>query len=105
VFATILDKVYATGRKVAKDFKQNMPQLCSMRSYRDGITRPNHKPHNIQSYLILDPKSDFNGDGEADIFWTNANTGQTALWEMDGSTIRQATFLTQLPLGWRAYTH
>jgi hypothetical protein len=25
VFATILDKVYATGRQVAKDFKQNMP--------------------------------------------------------------------------------
>ncbi len=30
---------------------------------------------------------DFNGDGNSDILWQNANTGQVSIWEMDGSAL------------------
>ena len=30
---------------------------------------------------------DFNGDGKADILWRNTNTGQNAIWLMNGTTL------------------
>ncbi len=30
---------------------------------------------------------DFNGDGNADILWRNALTGEVYIWQMNGTTI------------------
>ncbi|HEY9907909.1 MAG TPA: hypothetical protein V6D18_09950, partial [Thermosynechococcaceae cyanobacterium] len=33
--------------------------------------------------------SDFTGDGLADILWRNDANGDTTLWELDGTSLRQ----------------
>lgn len=37
--------------------------------------------------------ADFNGDSQADVFWSNRITGQTALWFLGNNGIRNAVFL------------
>ncbi|MEM7554956.1 MAG: VCBS repeat-containing protein [Cyanobacteria bacterium P01_A01_bin.84] len=44
--------------------------------------------------------TDFDGDGKADLFWTNTENGERHIWLMDGTTVRQKTFLQTLDLAW-----
>jgi Ca2+-binding RTX toxin-like protein len=37
---------------------------------------------------------DFNRDGSTDILWRNGATGQNAVWQMNGTNLSQATFIT-----------
>jgi hypothetical protein len=45
---------------------------------------------------------DFNGDGKADILWRNNNNGNVAIWEMNGTTVLNASTATfgNMPLTW-----
>ncbi|MGI0486044.1 DUF4347 domain-containing protein [Pantanalinema rosaneae CENA516] len=46
---------------------------------------------------------DFNGDGEADLVWRNSQSGENAIWFMNGTTHLSATLLTlaQADPGWK----
>jgi hypothetical protein len=45
---------------------------------------------------------DANGDGKADIFWYNTQSRQTAVWEMDGTTLLAGSGVLSVtaPSGW-----
>jgi hypothetical protein len=47
-------------------------------------------------------KPDFNGDGRTDLFWRSPVTGQTAIWLMEGTQLKQGSFLADVPIvgGW-----
>ena len=44
-------------------------------------------------------KSDFNGDGKADVLWQNTS-GSRALWLMNGTTSAAACFLPSVATSW-----
>jgi hypothetical protein len=51
---------------------------------------------------------DFNGDGKTDVAWRNFNTGESAIWIMDGPNIVNGGFAPPSPdgtdpLGWQPY--
>lgn len=46
-------------------------------------------------------RNDVNGDGKADLVWRNTNTGATAIWLMNGSTIASFGSLGMVSLGWK----
>ncbi|MGD1875582.1 MAG: FG-GAP repeat domain-containing protein [Mastigocoleus sp.] len=43
---------------------------------------------------------DFNGDGKADLFWTNTDNGERQVWLMDGTTVLQKNSLVSLSGNW-----
>jgi hypothetical protein len=47
-------------------------------------------------------KPDFNGDGKTDLFWRSPVTNQTAIWLMDGTQLKQSSFLVDVSsvAGW-----
>jgi FG-GAP-like repeat len=45
-------------------------------------------------------KSDFNGDGKADVLWQNTS-GSRALWLMNGSTFGNSIFLPSVATSWK----
>jgi len=46
-------------------------------------------------------RSDFNGDGKADILWQNSVTGERSIWIMNGTT---RTSSVSLPTLWTAWS-
>jgi hypothetical protein len=47
-------------------------------------------------------KGDYDGDGKADIFWTNTVTGEHAIWLMNGITTSAGRSLGVIPVQWTA---
>jgi hypothetical protein len=45
-------------------------------------------------------RSDFNGDGEADILWQNGSTGQRVVWLMNGTALQSTVSLGTVPTSW-----
>ena len=45
-------------------------------------------------------KSDFNGDGKADVLWQNSS-GSRALWLMNGATFGSSIFLPSVAISWK----
>src|SRR6266699_5468026 len=45
-------------------------------------------------------RSDFNGDGKADILWQNNSTGQRVIWLMNGTTHQSTVSLGTVPTSW-----
>jgi hypothetical protein len=45
-------------------------------------------------------RSDFNGDGKADILWQNTSTGQRLIWLMNGTTFQSTASLGTVPTSW-----
>src|SRR5439155_1389283 len=45
-------------------------------------------------------RSDFNGDGKADILWQNSSTGQRVIWLMNGTTHQSTVNLGTVPTSW-----
>ena len=45
-------------------------------------------------------KSDFNGDGQADILWQNAASGARAIWFMNGTTFGSSSYLPAVATSW-----
>ncbi|PYJ19490.1 MAG: hypothetical protein DME99_12390, partial [Verrucomicrobia bacterium] len=45
-------------------------------------------------------KSDFNGDGKADILWQNSSTGQRVIWLMDGTALQSVVNLGTVATSW-----
>ena len=43
---------------------------------------------------------DFNGDGKADILWTNTVTGDRAMWLMNGVSAISTAIMATVPLDW-----
>jgi hypothetical protein len=43
---------------------------------------------------------DFDGDGKADLIWTNTQTGERSMWLMDGSGIKAGASLGVVPVEW-----
>src|SRR5439155_12406873 len=50
--------------------------------------------------VALPVKSDFNGDGKADILWQNSSTGQRLIWLMNGTTRTSAVSLGFVATSW-----
>ena len=46
---------------------------------------------------------DYNGDGKADILWTNATTGEHAMWLMNGLSAGSGASLGTVPVEWQAH--
>jgi alpha-N-arabinofuranosidase len=46
--------------------------------------------------------ADFNGDGRADILWSNTSTGDRYLWLMNGGSLVTSAFLGTIPPQWTA---
>jgi hypothetical protein len=42
------------------------------------------------AWVIVDAKSDYNGDGKSDILWRNSTTGQVYEYQMNGTQIAQS---------------
>ncbi len=55
VFVSMLDKIYATGRKVTQEFSK-LWKLCLTITCGNGITQPSHQCNICGAYLIHDPK-------------------------------------------------
>jgi hypothetical protein len=47
------------------------------------------------------PYSDFNGDGRSDILWRHLQTGENALYQMNGGTIEQKLPISVTPIGYK----
>jgi len=62
----------ATGADSASGITFNAPYVAN---YVAAVVQP------------TGARSDFNGDGKADILWRNASTGQVIMWLMNGSSI------------------
>jgi hypothetical protein len=45
-------------------------------------------------------RSDFNGDGKADIFWQNTSSGQRIIWLMNGTKLQSAVNLGTVGTSW-----
>ena len=45
-------------------------------------------------------RSDFNGDGQADILWQNSSTGERVIWFMNGTTYAGQANLPTVPTVW-----
>ncbi len=45
-------------------------------------------------------RSDFNGDGKADILWQNSSTGERVIWLMNGTTFQSQVNLPTVPTVW-----
>ena len=43
---------------------------------------------------------DYNGDGKADILWTNTITGERAMWLMNGLTTSDGGTMGVVPVAW-----
>ncbi|HVU18678.1 MAG TPA: glycoside hydrolase family 44 protein [Candidatus Didemnitutus sp.] len=43
---------------------------------------------------------DFNGDGKADVIWTNTGTGDRALWYLNGTAVGTFGYLAGIPTAW-----
>ncbi|MEO6996083.1 MAG: FG-GAP-like repeat-containing protein, partial [Lacunisphaera sp.] len=46
------------------------------------------------------PLGDFDGDGKADLVWTNTVTGERSMWLMDGSGMKAGASLGVVPVEW-----
>jgi hypothetical protein len=46
-------------------------------------------------------KGDFNGDGNPDILWRNASTGQNLVWYMNGTTVAGTALIDSCDLNWK----
>jgi len=44
---------------------------------------------------------DVNGDGKADLVWRHMQTGDVAVWLMDGAMVTQGPVVATVPLQWR----
>ncbi|PYK03636.1 MAG: hypothetical protein DME66_11585, partial [Verrucomicrobia bacterium] len=45
-------------------------------------------------------RSDFNGDGQADILWQNSATGERSIWIMSGTTYAGSVSLPTVSTAW-----
>jgi hypothetical protein len=62
------------------------------------------QPVNVAAGWSIVATADFNGDGKIDFLLQNSNTGQVAIWFMDGTTFVSDTVLSQkvsYAAGWR----
>ncbi|NJL10097.1 MAG: VCBS repeat-containing protein, partial [Calothrix sp. SM1_7_51] len=50
---------------------------------------------------IIAGAGDVNSDNKADIFWRNEDTGENAIWLMDGIKLVQGRFIETLPTRWK----
>jgi hypothetical protein len=73
---------------------------------RGGITlnltfTPSSTPPTVLAQLHT---ADFNGDGKADILWSNTSTGDRYVWLMNGGTVTASIFLGTLATAWTPAT-
>jgi ELWxxDGT repeat protein len=53
-------------------------------------------------YKYVPTKRDFNRDGNSDLIWRNATTGDTYVWDMNNQTIQASSgFITNRPADWK----
>jgi hypothetical protein len=57
------------------------------------------------SWHLIDPEADFNGDGQSDLLFQNASTGQVDIWDMNGSSVIGGGVVGLTPgANWKAVT-
>lgn len=49
----------------------------------------------------VQPFGDFNGDGNTDLVWRNAITGDVAVWYLNGTSLPQGAIVANVPLSYR----
>lgn len=65
----------------------------------DGLVSANRNPNPNAIFSGAAVEVDFNGDGKIDKFWRNTETGETAIWLMDGVNQNSET-LREVDAGW-----
>jgi alpha-tubulin suppressor-like RCC1 family protein len=74
--------------------------------YSVAITNPVASVKSANATLVVSPvhssKSlgDFDGDGRADLIWSNGTTGERSLWFLDGSGTKAGATLGVVPVEW-----
>ncbi|HEY4300520.1 MAG TPA: MBG domain-containing protein [Candidatus Didemnitutus sp.] len=67
-----------------------------------GGVSPNYLFTYVSGTLFVTvPQADFNGDGQADILWSNTATGDRAIWYMNGTAIDSFGYLAGIPIEWK----
>jgi glucose/arabinose dehydrogenase/PKD repeat protein len=74
--------------------------------FMDGVTRTGSSPFTpgqAPAGWTVAAVTDWNGDGQPDLVWQNAGTGQIGFWAMDGLTATSAVAFVpgQVPTNWR----
>ena len=87
-----------TGTSVALNATQE-GQLLSGQWYINIHTAAN--PGGEIRGQVLPVRGDFNGDGNADIFWRNGTTGDTYTYLMNGLTIAGESYGRNVPSAWK----
>jgi hypothetical protein len=64
-----------------------------------GSPNPNPNPYLTSAAIV----PDFNGDGKTDKIWVDAQTGETQVWLMDGTTVAAKGSLGQIDLASTVY--
>jgi hypothetical protein len=66
-------------------------------------TDANNNTSEISPCVRCVASSDFNGDGNSDIFWRNTNTGENTFWFLNGRTIIGGGNIPSAPPEWTPY--
>ena len=67
----------------------------------------NYNAVTVQQNLVVitapPPKwgADFNGDGHPDVIWSNVNTGDRAIWFLNGPAVGSFGYLAGIPVEWQ----
>jgi len=84
-----------------------VPSLDSRGDYRIRVTDPVSREFDVSdtgvtiSDVRLHRRLDMDGDGKADVFWSNQVTGDTAVWLMDGPTKTVGAWGEWSPRSWQ----
>ncbi|BAY11752.1 FG-GAP repeat domain-containing protein [Calothrix sp. NIES-2098] len=86
------------NRSSASELTSEVPNTVSAQSLFGGA---NNNPNPYLSSAAIVP--DFNGDGKTDKIWVDAQTGDTQVWLMDGTTVAAKGSLGQIDLASTVY--
>jgi hypothetical protein len=50
---------------------------------------------------LISPVADFNGDHHSDLLWRNSQSGDVAIWLLDGTSVVQMPVIADVPLNWK----
>ena len=76
---------------------------CTIAANQAGDATHDAAPQVTQDITVkASTRSDFNGDGKADIFWRDQNNGQNVVWFMNGTTVSSYAFTDSAGTNWSA---
>jgi alpha-L-arabinofuranosidase len=89
------------GGATSSSYTINHVQPGDASSYRVVATNTAGSVNSTAAVLTVKTRNaDFNGDGQADIVWENAATGERGIWLMVGSAVVNWASLPTIPTDW-----